>query len=140
MLDVAPVLPAARARPSRSTARVVAERGWVDLALLARLTGDAPYDGPAVGRWAVSPAALAEAEAHVRGAVEAAGPVGLDLAAVDARRRAVAQRLDSVVVAGGGDGRLPRRHPLDEPPLSRGLGGVPVRPAAPRGRESARGA
>src|SRR5207244_1859943 len=52
VLDVAPVLPASKARPSRSVERVVAERGWVDVDELERLTGERP---PAtVGRWVVA--------------------------------------------------------------------------------------
>ncbi len=39
ILDVAPVLRASRARPDRDVDRVVAERGWVEAAELARLTG-----------------------------------------------------------------------------------------------------
>ena len=40
VLDVAPVLPASRARPDRRVERVVAERGWVDADELERLTGE----------------------------------------------------------------------------------------------------
>ena len=58
VLDVDPLLPAARARPSRSVERVVAERGWVDAAELVRLTGE--RRAATVGRrWVVDPALLA---------------------------------------------------------------------------------
>lgn len=96
VLDVAPVRPASRARPDRSVARVVAERGWVPTADLDRLTGGAAWDGPVVGRWAVDPAARAEAEAAVRAAV------GTDVAALDERRRAVLESLDDLTVDGAG--------------------------------------
>ena len=59
VLDVAPVLPAARARPSRSVERVIEERGRVDVDLLERLTGERRE--PTVGRWVLSPAAQREA-------------------------------------------------------------------------------
>ena len=100
VLDVAPVLPAAHARPSRSAARVVAERGWVEVDVLERLTGE-PYDGVTVGRWAVSAEAHAEAVADVQAAVDAAGPAGLDLARLDERHRAVAEGTAGLVVADG---------------------------------------
>jgi len=100
VLDVAPVLRASRARPSRSVDRVVTERGWVEADLLERLTGERRE--PTVGgRWVVDAEALAATEADVRTAVEAAGPLGLDTAALDERRRAVLETMDGFVVQGG---------------------------------------
>ena len=99
VLDVAPVRPAYKARPSRSVDRVVAERGWVEADLLERLTGERR---PAtVGRWVVDPAAVTTAEERVREAVETAGPLGLDVAGLDERDRAVLDRLDGIVVGAG---------------------------------------
>jgi selenocysteine-specific elongation factor len=78
----------------------VAERGWVEAAVLERLTGERRE--PTVGgRWVVDPPALAEAEQRVRAAVAAARALGLDLAALDERRRAVLDALEGVVVEGG---------------------------------------
>src|SRR5205823_14632168 len=52
VLDVAPVLPAAKAAPDRSVDRVVTERGWIEAAELERLTGERrPAD---LGRWVVA--------------------------------------------------------------------------------------
>jgi len=99
VLDVAPVLPAARARPDRSVERVVAERQWVDAGLLARLTGTHP--APTVGRWVASPEALAGARARLRALVEGAGPLGLDVATLDERDRAVLHQLDDVILDAG---------------------------------------
>jgi selenocysteine-specific elongation factor len=99
VLDVAPVLPLRRARPSKSVDRVVAERGWVAADELERLTGERRETQ--VGRWVVAPAALATAESELRAAVDAAGPLGLDVAGLDERRRAVLSRLDGVVVGNG---------------------------------------
>ncbi len=99
VLDVAPVLAARRARPSKSVDRVVAERGWVLADELERLTGERRE--PQVGRWVTAPEALAAAESELRSAVDGAGPLGLDVATLDERRRAVLPRLDGVVVANG---------------------------------------
>jgi len=89
VLDVDPVLRVSRAKPDRSVARVVAERGWVTVEMLQRLTGE-PAEAT-VGRWVASPEALAEAIATVSTAVEAAGPLGLDSAALDKKQRLVAE-------------------------------------------------
>lgn len=99
VLDVAPVLPASRARPDRSVERVVAERGWIEADLLERLTGE--RRPAALGRWVVDPAALERTVAEVRETVAGAGPLGLDLAALDERHRAVLESLEDVVVEGG---------------------------------------
>ncbi len=89
VLDVDPVLRVSRARPDRSVARVVAERGWVTADMLERLTGQ-PAE-PTVGRWVASPEALAGTIAAVAAAVEGAGPLGLDAAALDKKQRLVAE-------------------------------------------------
>jgi selenocysteine-specific elongation factor len=99
VLDVAPVLPASRARPSRSVERVVAERGFVEADLLERLTGE--RRPPNLGRYVVDPGAFEAAAAEVRSAVVQAGPLGLDLATLDDRHRAVAGALDDLVIAEG---------------------------------------
>jgi selenocysteine-specific elongation factor len=99
VLDVAPVLPASRARPSRSVDRVVAERGWLDAAEAERLTGVAVP--PTLGRWVVDPNTLAAARASLVEAVAAAGPEGIDVATLSERQRAViAGGLDGVEVDG----------------------------------------
>ena len=99
VLDVAPVLTARRAQPSRSVDRVVAERGWVLADELERLTGERRE--PQVGRWVMAPEALSAAETELRTAVDAAGPLGFDVAGLDERRRAVLARLDGVTIDGG---------------------------------------
>jgi selenocysteine-specific elongation factor len=100
VLDVDPVLPASRARPSRSVDRVIAERGWVNSSELERLTGERREAN--VGSWVVAPAALSAARNAVVEAVEASGPLGLDLATLDPRRRAALLTLgDKVVVESG---------------------------------------
>jgi selenocysteine-specific elongation factor len=99
VLDVDPVLPASKARPDRSVDRVVSERGWVDSDELERLTG--ARVAPVMGRWVASPGAIAATEAAVRSLVEGAGELGLDVAALDERQRAVVERLDGVDVRAG---------------------------------------
>ena len=87
VLDVSPVLAASRAAPDRSVERVVTERGWVDATEMGRLVG---IDmAPTLGRWVVDPTVLASVRQELCVAVSAAGRAGIDLAALDDRRRAV---------------------------------------------------
>ncbi len=101
VLDVAPVLPASKARPSLSVERVIEERGWVDVNDLDRLTG--VRRAPTVGeRWVVSPGALAATKASVLDACRDAGDHGLDVAALSGRQRAVLPLLtDEITVEVG---------------------------------------
>jgi selenocysteine-specific elongation factor len=102
LLDVAPVLPAARAEPDRDPRRVVRERGWVEATEAARLLGGDPRPaGEAIGRWIVDPAEVARLARSLAARVEAAGPLGLDVATLDERERAVLARTPGVVVTGG---------------------------------------
>jgi selenocysteine-specific elongation factor len=135
VLDVAPVRPAARARPDRSVDRVVAERGFVDAALLERLTGE--RRAPTLGRWVVSPEARATVEDEVRRDLASAGPFGLDLASWDTRHRAVAEQLDEVILEGGrarlaGAGPAPEGALASHPYLA-ALEASPFQPPAPDG-------
>jgi selenocysteine-specific elongation factor len=102
ILDVAPVLPASRARPSRSVERVIAERGWIEADQLERLTAERrPPD--VGGRWVVSPEVLGAARSELLDLVEtaAAGGLGLDVATLSDRQRAVMAELDGVAVTSG---------------------------------------
>jgi selenocysteine-specific elongation factor len=99
ILDVAPVLPASRAQPSRSADRVIAERGWIDVDQLERLTAQRrPAD--VGGHWVVAPKVLSDARRQLLDAVAAAG-LGLDVATLTDRQRAVLAELDGVVVVSG---------------------------------------
>ena len=102
ILDVDPIVPAARARPDRSVDRVVAERGWVTVEELERLTGQ--RRDPTVGQWVVDADALTAARESIIGRIEAAGALGLDVATLDDHARAVLDELaqdGTVAVAGG---------------------------------------
>ena len=99
VLDVDPVLPASRANPDLSIDRVVAERGWVEAERLALLTGQRRE--PDVGRWVVSPTVLDAAKTRLRAAVDDAGPLGLDIAGLDERDRAVLSLMADVAADGG---------------------------------------
>ena len=99
VLDVAPVLPASKARPTADVGRVVAERGWVTTSDLEALTGEART--ASLAEWVVDPAALEATLRSVRARVEAADDRGLDIATLDARERAVLPLLDDVQVEAG---------------------------------------
>jgi selenocysteine-specific elongation factor len=99
VLDVAPVLPASKARPDHSLDRVIAEHGWIDADELAALTGE--RRDPTLGRWVVDPGALAMTMTRVRTRIELAGELGLDVAALDDRERSTLALIDDVAVANG---------------------------------------
>jgi len=131
VLDVAPVLPAARARPDRSVERVVAERGWVEVDELERLTG--VRRSVDLGRWVVDEDAVAAATDRLRAAVEAAGPAGVDTATLDERQRAVLDGLDGVVVTGGTARTAAAVDPLHDHPYLVALLAEPFSPPPPDG-------
>lgn len=131
VLDVAPVLPASKAAPSRSVERVVAERGWVESGELERLTGVRVE--PTLGRWVVDPAALEQARAEVEAAVAGAGALGLDVAALDERQRLVLGTLEVAVRDGRAGGAGPgERHPFVD-----ALEAAPFSPPSPEGFDRA---
>jgi selenocysteine-specific elongation factor len=138
VLDVAPVRPASQAVPDRSVDRVVAERGWVEPDLLARLTGERR---PAtVGRWVVSPAALEAAGQVVRTLVEGAGPLGLPLSKLDDRQRAAVSARDDLMVVDGhvvAPSTAAGPTDLDHHPFLVRLAGSPFSPPDPDGVDRA---
>lgn len=131
VLDVDPVLPAARARPDRSVERVVAERGRIAVDRLERLTG--VRRKPDVGEWAVDPEHLEAVRARLAAAVAAAGPLGLDLASLDDLERAVAAGLPGVEVAAGRARSAGRPDPLAGHPFVAAAAAAPFSPPAPDG-------
>lgn len=129
ILDVEPVLRASRAAPDRRVERVVAERGWVDADHLLLLTGERV--APTLGRWVASPEAVAEATARVVSRLADAGPLGLDLAGLDERDRAVAEQLDDVVIEAGRVTAVDAVDPLDGHPWLEDLAAEPFMPPPP---------
>ncbi len=106
ILDIAPVLPAATARPDRSVGRLVSERRRVTVDELELLTGRrfdaADHDGlDVVGDWVTTSEVHAAVAADVVARVTEAGPAGIDLAAFDDFERAVLPTIDDVFVDGG---------------------------------------
>ncbi len=99
MLDVAPVRPASRARPDDTVGRVVAERGWVDVADLEAWTG--VHRDADVGRWVVDPDRLRSDRSALLDRITHAGAAGLDVATLGERERALLALLADVHVDGG---------------------------------------
>ena len=129
VLDVDPVVRASRAAPDRSVDRVVAERGWIDARRLHLLTGE--ERAPDIGRWVVDPDRLAADRARLAARVAQAGPLGLDLATLDERDRAVAVGLDGVVVDAGRVVAAGAIDPLDDHPWLEALAAEPYTPPPP---------
>ncbi len=99
VLDVAPVRPASKATPDRTVERVIRERGWIDVHELELLTGTRV--APTVGRWAVADEVLAVTTEQLRTTIAGSGSVGLDVATLDERQRAVLDTLDGVMIDAG---------------------------------------
>ncbi len=132
ILDVDPVTRAAHARPDRSVDRVIAERGWVTADELERLTGERRE--PVLGSWIVDPFALDDSCVRVTTQVEAAGPLGLDVASLDERERAVLDllaRADEITVAGGRAVERGAADPLAAHPFVTALVAQPFTPPSP---------
>ena len=129
VLDVDPVLPASRARPDLSIDRVVAERGWVEADRLALLTGQRRE--PDVGRWVVSATVLEDARSRLRNAVEDAGPLGLDIAGLDERDRAVLSLMEDVVAEGGRVRLVGQLDPFENHRYTAALEAAPFTPPDP---------
>ena len=139
VLDVDPQLKAAEARPDLSVERVIAERGWVRADKLERLTGKSI--NPVLGDWIAPPSIIASAEQAVRGLIEEAGPLGLDVALLDERHRLIANDLDDIQVIEGRARRLDQEDVLINHPLVAELEAAPFAPVQPTepSREEIRG-
>ena len=131
LLDVAPVRPAATAEPDRSVDRVVAERGWVSVDELERLTGERRE--ATVGRWVADPATVEATIEAVGDRIEQAGALGLELASLDEHERALLDRLGDVEVDGSRVRRAAGEHPLADHPFVRALEEAPFSPPAADG-------
>ncbi len=135
ILDVDPVLTAARARPDHDVNRVIAERGRIDIALLATLTGETRP--PDVGRWAVAPDVLERAVTAIRVAVDSAGPLGLELGALDDFERAVLADLDGIEINANRAKPIDAVDPLADHPFVSALEHGRLTPPDPQGVDRA---
>jgi selenocysteine-specific elongation factor len=135
ILDVAPVLPASRAKPDRSVARVVAERKWIDAGELRLLVGETI--APTLGSFVVDPAVLEDARTALREAIDGAGPLGLELARLDERARLVLTTLDAVTIDGGRIRPASVVDPLLDHPYVAALEAAPFTPPDPVGVDRA---
>jgi selenocysteine-specific elongation factor len=131
VLDVDPVLPATRAAPDRRVERVVAERGWVEVDALERLTGER---WPAThGRWVADPDAVEIVRRQLLARIDGAGPLGLDVAGLDERERAVLPGIDAVAVVSGRARRAGTSDMLVEHPVVATLAAGGLAPPAADG-------
>ncbi len=128
VLDVEPVLSAARARPDRSVERIIAERGRIGAERLERLTGTARP--PDLGRWAVAPEYLERTRRRLTEAVAAAGPLGLDLAGLDDFERAVINTIDGIGASEGRARAAGGEDPLAGHPFVKAAEAAPFAPPA----------
>lgn len=127
VLDVVPVRPASKASPDMSVDRVVAEHGWITAHDLWALTDERRE--PTIGPWVVDPAARALTEERLRSLVSGADPaLGLDVAALDERERALLPLLAGVAVVDGRARSAEVRDPLADHPLLARLEAAGVQP------------
>jgi selenocysteine-specific elongation factor len=131
VLDVDPVLPAARAVPDRDVARVVRERGVVEADLLRRLVGEEV--APNLGRWVVDPDHLAALRDDLGRRVDDAGPLGLELATLDPIERAALGTVEGVAVEAEHARRAGAADPLAGHPFPVALAASPFEPPGPDG-------
>jgi selenocysteine-specific elongation factor len=129
VLDIAPVRPAARARPDRSVDRVIAERGWVDVDDLDAMTGE--RRAPTIGHWVTAPGQIEALTERVIEDVTAAGPLGLDIASLDERARAVVERTPELVVDVGRVRLVQAEDPLADHPFVAALQAGGLAPPPP---------
>ncbi len=129
VLDVDPVLPASKAKPDLSVDRVVAERGWVEADQLALLTGQRRE--PDVDRWVVSATVLEDALTRLRNAVKDAGPLGLDIAGLDERDRAVLSLMEDMATEGGRVRLVGQSDPFENHRYTAALEAAPFTPPDP---------
>jgi selenocysteine-specific elongation factor len=131
VLDVAPVLPASKARPDRSVERVIKERGWVTADDLEALTGERRE--PTVGGGVVSQEWLKATQTSVTAQIAAAGDLGFDVAALDERQRAVVPTIDGITIDAGRARLAGTDDRLVEHPFLAALLAGGVAPPAPDG-------
>ena len=139
ILDVAPVRPASKVRADLAAVdvadRVVAERGWVLADELEALTGQSRP--PTVGPWVAAPGQIEAMIERLMARVVDAGPLGLDVATLDDRERAVLGRVPGVETTGGRARMGSVRDPLADHPYLADLEAAGMAPPPPAGVDRA---
>lgn len=135
VLDVAPVRPASKAQPDRDVDRVVAERGWVTADELELLTGERRE--PTVGAWVAAAGVVDALAGALRRRVADAGELGLDVAVLDERERAVLATLADVEQVGGRARPAEVRDTLADHPFLAALAAAPFAPPGAEGVDRA---
>ncbi|WP_419921695.1 selenocysteine-specific translation elongation factor [Candidatus Poriferisodalis sp.] len=131
ILDVDPQLRASVAVPDARPERIVAERGWVTVDHLERLTGK--RFEPVLGAW-TAPAEMVDAlRTDLAAQVDQAGPLGLDVAVLDERQRIAIGTLEGVVVDAGRARRADAVDVLADHRLIAELAASPFSPPEPAG-------
>ena len=137
VLDVDPVLPAAKATPDRSAERVVKERGWVRADELKLLVGsESAASAPkveAVGDWIVWAEALAATQNDIRKRVDKAKAGGYDIAALDEKERAALQTMSDLTTDGGQVRAAGEEDTIETHPYITALKAAPFTPPPPEG-------
>jgi selenocysteine-specific elongation factor len=135
VLDVAPVLPASKARPDRRVDRVIAERGWIRADELEVLTGERRE--PQLGPWVAAPGAVDALVAALDARVAAAGPLGLDVAGLDERERDALALVPGVGVSAGRARPVTAPDPFAGHPVLQALSDGGLAPELPDGVDRA---
>ena len=139
VLDVAPVRPASKVGPERWEAgpveRAVADRRWVRVDELEALTGERVP--PTLGPWVVAPGAVEAMVDALAARVAAAGPLGLDVVALDDREREVLALVPAVEVSAGRARPAAAGDPFADHPFLQALEAGGVTPPAPDGVDRA---
>ena len=131
ILDVAPKLPASRARPTRSVERVIAEHGWIQTDRLTLLTGEKRE--AQFGEWTVAPEVLASTIVTIESLISQGGDGGIDLLSLDERQRLVAATLPQLSIKEGRITIAGIHDPLLDHPVIERLANEGCSPTAPTG-------
>jgi selenocysteine-specific elongation factor len=99
VLDLAPVRPVSKARPSGRPEAIVAERGYLDAGELGRLSG--ARIRPNVGRFVASPEWLLARREVLTSRMASAGSAGIELSELDEIDRGILNLLESAVIRFG---------------------------------------
>jgi selenocysteine-specific elongation factor len=130
VLDVAPVLPASKARPDANVERIIDERGWSTVDDIEALTGHRLT--ATIDQWIAAPAEVTRLHASLHKRVASAGALGFDIAGMNEHERALLATFDDVRVEGGRAFPADARDDLAEHPVLERLrvgGTAPVEPS-----------